>query len=206
MSMQLWWKMSKRSRKFKRKSRDFYATPAKAVEPLLPFLNDKTRFAEPCCGDGALVKHLEAAGHICVSLDDIVHGGDALDFEADQDCDGIITNPPWSRDILHKMIEHFRKQRPTWLLLDADWMHTKQAIPYMAYCHKIVSVGRVSWEQNGVSGFDNCCWYLFMNMKAVPEFYGRAGDSQCGAGDSQYANLYEGIARNENYRNTDSWD
>ena len=86
----------------------------------------------------------------------------------------IITNPPWTRQILHPMIDHFRSMRPTWLLFDADWMHTKQAIPFLTYCHKIVSVGRVSWMQNGTSGFDNCAWYLFDREPSQTEFVGRA--------------------------------
>ena len=44
-----------------------------------------------------------------------------------QMADMIITNPPWDTKILHPMIEHFRSQNTTWLLFDADWMHTKQS-------------------------------------------------------------------------------
>ena len=64
------------------------------------------------------------------------------------------------------MIEHFANLRPTWLLFDADWAHTLQARPYLErYCTDIVSVGRVSWEQNGTSGKDNCAWYKFTKEK-----------------------------------------
>jgi hypothetical protein len=40
-----------------------------------------------------------------------------------------ITNPPWDRKILHRLIERFSAVGPTWLLFDADWMHTKQSAP-----------------------------------------------------------------------------
>ena len=53
--------MSKRS-SFERIPRDFYRTPEPAVPPLLPFLRGVRTFAEPCCGDGALVRHLESFG------------------------------------------------------------------------------------------------------------------------------------------------
>ena len=57
--------MGKRST-FARVERDFYPTPFAAVPPLMPHLHGIRTFAEPCCGDGALVKHLEAFGLRCV--------------------------------------------------------------------------------------------------------------------------------------------
>ena len=45
---------------FERRPADFYPTPKAAVLPLIPYLRAagiKT-FAEPCCGDGDLVRHL----------------------------------------------------------------------------------------------------------------------------------------------------
>jgi hypothetical protein len=87
----------------------------------------------------------------------------------------IITNPPWDRKILHPMIEHFSAMRPTWLLFDADWMHTKQSAPFMPYLRKIVSVGRVKWiPDSKMTGKDNCAWYLFdQNGQGSTQFYGR---------------------------------
>jgi len=172
--------MGKRS-DFERNPRDFYPTPYKAVLPLLPHLPKNARFAEPCCGDMALVNHLERHGHNCYWASDIEkvapetpRTADALTLTNPLSwSDYVITNPPWRRDILHSMIEHFRKLSPTWLLFDADWMHTKQAAPYLPYCQKIVSVGRVSWMDNGVSGKDNCCWYLFREISAPTFFTGR---------------------------------
>ena len=37
------------------------------------------------------------------------------------------------------MIEHFTSLRPTWLLFDADWMHTKQSQPFLPLLRKIVA-------------------------------------------------------------------
>ena len=70
------------------------------------------------------------------------------------------------------MIEHLSKQKPTWLLFDADWMHTKQSIPYLRYLHKLVSVGRIKWFGN-MTGKDNCAWYLFDREANNTIFYGR---------------------------------
>ncbi len=57
--------MGKRSN-FERREADFYPTPRAAVVPLIPYLRGIRSFAEPCAGDGALVRHLESFGLRCV--------------------------------------------------------------------------------------------------------------------------------------------
>jgi hypothetical protein len=172
--------MGKRS-SFERIPRDFYPTPYEAVVPLLPHLAPETRFAEPCAGDGALVRHLARAGHLCCAASDIEPQHPSI-LQADAlsapwhgfDC--IITNPPWARETLHSMIDHFSRNCPAWLLFDADWMHTRQSAPFMPYLRKIVSVGRVKWiPDSPFTGKDNCCWYLFDQTSDAPaQFIGRA--------------------------------
>ena len=173
--------MSKRNSTFARHSRDFYKTPEQAVRPLLPHLPKGTRYIEPCAGDGALVDILGAAGHTCVHASDIepqsdtIAEADALDAPFLPYADFIITNPPWSRHLLHPMIEAFRVVLPTWLLFDADWAHTKQSAPHMRYCSMIVSVGRVTWIAGTKNtGLDNAAWYLFTKDPALTAFVGRA--------------------------------
>lgn len=174
--------MGKRS-DFERLPRDKYYTPEAAVLPLLPHLEHGTMFIEPCAGDGRLVRHLEKHGMSCIWAFDIEPGadwveqGDALDtaFDLEPDADCIITNSPWDRKLLHPMIEAFSRQFPSWLLFDADWSHTRQSAPFMPYCRKIVSVGRVKWiEDSKMSGKDNVAWYLFdWNRPGPTEFFGR---------------------------------
>ena len=72
--------MGKRS-SFERIPRDFYPTPYAAVPPLIPHLRGVRTFAEPCCGDGALVRHLESFGLRCVYAGDIATGQDACALE-----------------------------------------------------------------------------------------------------------------------------
>ncbi len=171
--------MGKRSN-FERVERDYYPTPYEAVVPLLEHLMPNTVFVEPCAGDGRLVDHLEHHDHICINAFDVeprkdwVKQGDAFRAEIGR-ADCFITNPPWDRRILHPLIDHLSAQAPTWLLFDADWMHTKQAAPYMDRLEAIVSVGRVKWiEGSKMTGKDNCCWYLFTNTpNNQTEFYGR---------------------------------
>lgn len=166
--------MGKRS-KFERRPQDAYATPYEAVPHLLPYLKPSTLFAEPCCGEMDLVNHLIRHGHVCTFAGDIAKGQDAKDFRADN-CELIISNPPWTREILHALIVHFSDQRPTWLLFDADWAFTKQSAPYMPRCRAIVPVGRLKWIPGSPhTGKDNAAWYLFdSEQHAAAQFYARA--------------------------------
>jgi hypothetical protein len=175
--------MGKRS-DFQRVERDFYQTPYEAVLPLLGHLKPETRFTEPCCGNGDLVNHLARHGHKCLYESDIAIFGDVVGHCRDAlsitECHGdcFITNPPWSRHILHQLIPHLSDMAPTWLLFDADWMHTKQSIPFMPICRAIVSVGRVKWIPGSkMTGKDNAAWYLFDRRSdgaVAPVFFGRA--------------------------------
>src|SRR5260370_32204564 len=106
--------MGKRSN-FKRAPRDFYPTPAAAVPPLIPHLRGVRTFAEPCCGDGALIRHLELHGLRCVYQADIADGRDALAITDYGDADTIPKNPPHSRPVIHALIKHFQAVAPTWL-------------------------------------------------------------------------------------------
>jgi len=171
--------MGKRSN-FERRERDFYPTPYEAVIPLLDHLTPITRYIEPCAGTGDLINHLSKHGHKCELAGDIepLNGAwicDATDHEFHIPFDCFITNPPWDRKILHQIIENLSRQAPTWLLFDADWMHTKQAAAYMDRLECIVSVGRVKWiPESKMTGKDNCCWYLFCDTpNGQTEFYGR---------------------------------
>lgn len=170
--------MGKRSN-FERRPRDYYPTPYKAVVPLLKHLASKSTFIEPCAGDGRLVDHLEQHGHKCNYASDIepqaewIERKDMLMFNPMYpSADYFITNPPWEAEVLHKMIEFMRQELPTWLLFNAGWKHTQQAIPYLRYCQKIVNVGRVKWiEDSKHDGMDDCCWYLFGDQITQPKYF-----------------------------------
>lgn len=168
---------------FERNPRDFYPTPREAVLPLLDFLPKNATFAEPCCGEFDLVLALEMYDRRCnfssdiEARDDLVYVLDALELTEKEveKCDYIITNPPWDRKILHPMINHFRSLKPTWLLFDSDWAHTRQASPYLPFCSDIVAVGRVKWIPGSKhTGKDNCCWYKFINQETETVFHGRS--------------------------------
>jgi hypothetical protein len=139
--------MGKRSH-FERREADFYPTPRGAVVPLIPHLRGLRTFGEPCAGDGDLVGHLESFGLSCVWRGDIRTGQDALALDSYGAADAIITNPPYTRDLMRGL----QRIAPTWLLLESDWAQTKQASPFMAACTDIVAIGRVKWIEADLVG------------------------------------------------------
>ena len=159
-------RMSKRAKnKFEPRPRDFYPTPLKAVLPLIPYLRNEgiESFAEPCCGEGDLVRHLESIGFNCVHSSDLNRGQDALGLVHYGNADAIVTNPPHTRKTMHALIRHFLRSGITvWLLIDTDWAFTQQAAPFLPACTDVVTIGRVIWidgTDNG--GYDNFAWYRF---------------------------------------------
>jgi hypothetical protein len=155
---------------------------------------------EPCAGDLILGHQLEVAGHHLLFACDTepkdrrvgvynalelsssdVWAWARMDLPVGRMGDvKIITNPPWTRGLLHAMILHFATMTDTWLLFDADWAHTEQAPPLLAFCHKIVAVGRVKWfEGSRHQGKDNVAWYNFdlrrRRVGAGPVFINRRG-------------------------------
>jgi hypothetical protein len=193
---------------FKRRKNDAYNTPPSPVLALLPHLKKGTRFIEPCAGRGHLISHLADHGHECVYASDIAadnspprrgeprtatkytYRKDALTLTREnverycrEEPDAVITNPPWTRELLHPMILNLRTIRPTWLLFDADWMHTIQAAPLLDMCSKVVSVGRVKWiPKSKHVGMDNAAWYLFpMRHSGGPKFIPRRGGNHADA-------------------------
>lgn len=144
--------MGRRSN-FKRIDRDTYFTwDQRAYPPLLRHLPRRVSFIEPCAGRADLMDGLEAAGHSCALATDIrpmderVFKSDILRATPDEirlfGADMIISNTPWRRDILHAMIRLFSDALPTWLLFDANWIFTKQAVEFMPRLRKVVAVGR----------------------------------------------------------------
>lgn len=176
--------MTKRNDTFVKKERDFYPTPKKAVEPLLPFLSHGTSFCEPCAGNGALINHLEEAGHMCLAPFDIepqsplITQKDVFDLTPEdvELCDLIITNPPFTWKLLFPLASHLISlNKPVFLLLPADQAHNIRFSPLLKDCFAIISIGRVKWfEDTKVGGMDNYAWYGFQNFYGgLPQFYGR---------------------------------
>lgn len=185
--------MGKRS-DFVRIDKDDYRTwDTRAVAPLVPHLREGLRYIEPCAGAGDLIDLLKGTrlGLQCRYASDIepkrydinrrdvlAVGGASWAAVADHHgADAFITNPPWSRPVLHALIPVLSNVRPTWLLFDAGWMQTAQAGAYLDRLVRIVAVGRVRWIRGTMNDAkDDCAWYLFdkADPQRVPYFHGRA--------------------------------
>lgn len=166
--------MGKRS-DFERIPQDAYQTiDPKAVRRLYRHLRGVRTFSEPCAGEGKLIRMLEERGLECVHSNDVRENVDALTLRDFGGADAIITNPPWTRDILHPMIRHFQRYAPTWLLFDGAWIYTKGAAPFLDKCSHIIAVGRLRWiPGTTMSGKDDCAWYRFSaDHSGGPRFIG----------------------------------
>lgn len=169
-----------------RRDRDWYATPEKAVEPLLEHLPEYGTFCEPCAGDGRLSKHIESLTSsglwprlqydIEPQADGIVKK-DALTLVPEDlfDIDLLITNPPFEWAMLQEMLELFPTLKPTWLLLPFSYACNKRMAPYMDVCKKVVPIGRVKWfEDSKQTSTDDFAWFLFdSSHSAVTRLYPR---------------------------------
>lgn len=167
---------------FKRRKNDAYFTPYAGVTPLISHLpTQQFTYIEPCAGNGQLIGHLAASTGVCIKAydidpkEDFIEQADVLEMTFNTVPDFFITNPPWTRQLLHPMIEKLSDIAPTWLLFDSDWIHTKQSIPYIPRLRKIVSIGRLKWfPESKMSGKDNCQWHLFDKPSNTPtQFFGR---------------------------------
>lgn len=156
-----------------RRANDWYATPRKAVEPLIRHLPEYGTFCEPCAGDGALAKHIDdltEGGFWAKHLFDIspsamgITERDALTLTPDDlvDVDYLATNPPFLWSTLKPMLDLFPTLKPTWLLLPFGYAANKRMAPYMKICKKVQPIGRVKWiEDSKQSSTDDFCWMLF---------------------------------------------
>jgi hypothetical protein len=155
-----------------------YPTPYEAVVPLVPHLirTGVKLFAEPCCGDGDLVQHLEKFVFKCVAQGDLRDAIDATKWdEADfNGADATVTNPPWEAATMAAIMEHQSTFVPSWFLIYSDWLFTKQSARLMwERCTDIVPIGRVRWFPESKSvGYDNCCWVrMDINKRGTVEFW-----------------------------------
>ena len=74
--------------------------------PLIPYLRaGHQNLRRALCGEGDLIRHLESFGLRCVYAGDIRTGQDALALDHYGAADAIITNPPYTRDLMHRLID-----------------------------------------------------------------------------------------------------
>jgi hypothetical protein len=123
----------------------------------------------------------------------IAYGVDALALDSYGEIDAIITNPPFDKPLMHKLIVQFAAIAPTWVLLEWDWASNKHAGPLLPFCTDIVPIGRLQLIPHSKcsGGFTNYAWYRFAaGHTSGPVIHGRGSApdkrpsrscEQCGA-------------------------
>lgn len=110
-----------------RNKSDFYPTPPEATIALMNFLKLPldTVIWEPACGENHMVNTMTDCGYKVIGTD-INSGTDFLKAKCEE-CDWIITNPPFSlsEEFINKCIEH---KKPFALLLKSQYWHAKRRL------------------------------------------------------------------------------
>lgn len=147
--------MSSTNRGSERRENDFYATPKSAFEPMLPFIKAlNVPVWEPACGDGRLIKWMQAYG-IRAAGSDITKPVLPIDFLEDEGiCKCIVTNPPFSLafEFCRHAVSH---SEHVFMLLRLNFLSSKK---------------RKKWFQEHEPGA------IFVLSKR-PDFTGEGGDS-----------------------------
>lgn len=169
--------MGKRSDFEKIPKDKYYTWDARAYTPMRAIFRKIGTFIEPCAGGGDMIAHLEQIRPRCVYACDIEPTDgettpivklsyDRIKPAVLKQADYIITNPPWTRSVMHPFIEWcIASGLPAWLLIDTNWASSKQARPLLAYCSDIVPTPRLKWIPDSKdSAKDDTAWYRFQGV------------------------------------------
>lgn len=150
--------------------RDFWPTvDPDAVKPLLPWISGRT-YAEPCYGDGSLVRLIgnEAKCNFKSDLEpqeisDGIYKINALELTRNDlgSCDYIITNPPFSWGMLEPLVNHFITLKPTWLLLRYAFLFNKNSKDLIEKSTRLQSIGRLRWGKQVRKYKDDYVWVFW---------------------------------------------
>ena len=98
-----------------RRQNDFYPTPPLATFVLGKYCKPPKNIVEPCAGRGNISKQLQRMGHSVTSYDlnsydncltEVHTPYDAMELQP-QFADGVVTNPPYHKDLPRKLAEKF---------------------------------------------------------------------------------------------------
>lgn len=174
-----------------RKDRDFYSTPIKAVQPLVPYLGGINSYYEPFAGDGRLIENFKilTPDMKCGWATDIHPLADGIDTCAFDDIDktdlvhqmisrgtqAVISNPPWlnTSESGYQLFRFVNKMCyggfPVIMLLNANlvnnkssWQNKVHGRSLMNLCYQVLPIGRVKWiDDSPFSAKEDSAWFFF---------------------------------------------
>lgn len=162
---------------------DFYATTPIAIEKLLDKENFGNLVLEPCCGDGAISKILEARGFKVISRDlyDWGYGESGRDFlavpyETPVDVEAVITNPPFklSLEFAVKGLECVKYTNGKVALLNrVQWLEGIKRKPFfekhltkvLVFSKRLPRMHRFDFNGTPSSSMVAFAWFIFENEK-----------------------------------------
>jgi hypothetical protein len=177
--------MRDRNLGYARQDRDFYPTPAWVTEALLRRVRLPKGIWEPCCGNGAMARVLEARGHRVVGtdLEDRGYGEAGRDFldetQLPEGVTAIVTNPPYGRRLFEFVDHALELTRPVGgmvaMLVNAQWPYgavNSKRLLHPAFEASVVLRNRIVWfpgddGRPAKSPQENHCW-LVWNWSRTP--------------------------------------
>ena len=176
---------------------DFYPTPAEAVHTLLALEQFSNTILEPCCGNGAISKLLEAEGYKVRLMDVVDRGccdrfgelqqvGDFLEASRPEE-HGVdtVTNPPFNtvNPFIAHAIREFRPSKMAMLLnlnamcgvADANrtyWMEENPPARILVFARRLPMMHRDGYEGNRTGSQMNTAWFIWeRGFRGHPELH-----------------------------------
>jgi hypothetical protein len=156
-----------------REKDDFYPTPPEGTEALLRVESFDGPIWEPACGDGAISRVLEAAGHTVISTDlvDRGFGEPRIDFlmEYRSRAPHIVTNPPFKMvaPFIRKSLELTTGKVAMLLRLacleggERDEIYESSPLARVWVFRRRLQFKRPGWEDTGAGGMLPFAWYVW---------------------------------------------
>lgn len=162
---------------YARVSGDAYFTPAWCVEELLRDFKPRGVVWEPACGDGAIVRVLEARDlpYVASDLNDHGCGYDRADFFSESPLifNAIITNPPYelAEKFVRRALDLTRKGGKVAMLLRNEWDCAKSRMDLFGhpFAKKLVLTKRPRWfAEKRASPRHNFSWFIWDWLHSGP--------------------------------------
>lgn len=159
-----------------RAERDYYATPARAIDAVIPYLDKEIPIWENACGEGSLSSKLKELKYT-VKESDILqreYPCEEIDFlNSTHEWDGnILTNPPFifAKEFAEKGIETLKEGRYMFLFLRVQFLESQKCRPLfdktppkyvLVYSKRTPQCARNGDFSKPTGNATTYCWYIW---------------------------------------------